>query len=156
MMDLPINNSRRRSARCGKLFLAFLALSLPSATLVTCQDKVIKKAPIQQTDASSGKAMYTSYCAACHGTDGKGDGPASSELKVTPVNLTLLAKNNHGEFPSEHVWAVLHFGTKARAHGTSDMPIWGDLLSALEPNDSIKQELRISNLVSYIKSIQAK
>jgi hypothetical protein len=36
------------------------------------------------------------------------------------------------------------------------MPVWGDLLSALEPNDSIKQEVRISNLVSYIKSIQAK
>jgi hypothetical protein len=50
----------------------------------------------------------------------------------------------------------LHFGTKAAAHGTSEMPVWGDLLRALSPCDSLKEEQRINNLVSHIKSLQAK
>jgi|SRR5271165_2139565 len=139
------------------------ALCVTAAALLFClspsakaQDKSIKKVPITQTDASSGQAMFASYCAACHGASGKGDGPAASEFKVKPADLTLLAKNNHGEFPSDHVWAVLHFGAKAPAHGTSGMPVWGELMRALEPNESMKQEQRIHNLVSYLQTIQAK
>jgi len=71
------------------------------------QDKVIKKAPVGQSDPSSGKAMYASYCAPCHSASGKGGGPAGSEFKVAPANLTPLTKNNHGEFPSSHLWANL-------------------------------------------------
>ena len=33
---------------------------------------VIKHVPVSATSAASGKEMFTSYCAACHGTDGKG------------------------------------------------------------------------------------
>lgn len=137
------------------LFLV-AALLLPLAGVVRAQDKVIKKAPIQQTDPSSGQAMYAGYCAACHGPSGKGDGPAASQLKVPPTNLTLLAKNNHGEFPSNHVWTVLHSGSDVRAHGYSDMPVWVDRLHALEPNETLKDEARIANLVSYVKTLQAK
>jgi hypothetical protein len=36
------------------------------------------------------------------------------------------------------------------------MPVWGDLLRAMEPYDSLKEEQRIANLVHYIKSLQAK
>ena len=58
------------------------ALLLTSATapVAMAQDKVIKKAPMGQSDPSSGKAMYTSYCAPCHGASGKGDGPVASEF----------------------------------------------------------------------------
>jgi hypothetical protein len=70
--------------------------------------------------------------------------------------LTQLAKSNHGQFPSDHVWAILHFGTKSTAHGASEMPVWGDLLRALEHSDTMKEEQRITNLVSYISTLQAK
>ncbi len=144
--------------------LSFLAVLLCSTALLTfgianiamAQDKVIKKAPVQQTDATSGKAMYASYCASCHGPAGKGDGPAASELKTPPVDLTQLAKNNHGDFPSNHVWAILQFGAKAPAHGSSDMPVWGMLFRSLDPNDPVKTNQRIQNLVDYLKSFQAK
>ena len=35
---------------------------------------------------------YTNYCAACHGLDGKGNGPMASELKGVPTNLTTLTE----------------------------------------------------------------
>jgi mono/diheme cytochrome c family protein len=140
----------------GLLSLTLLPMMFALTNVAGAQEKVIEKAPVHQSDPSSGHAMYVSYCAACHGPDGKGNGPAASEFKVPPTDLTLLAKKNHGEFPSDHVWAVLHFGTKARAHGTSTMPVWGDLLHSLDPSDSSKEELRIANLVSYLKTLQAK
>jgi mono/diheme cytochrome c family protein len=148
-------SARPFAALRGSLFAAAVAVLFLAGTAQS-QDKTIRRAPITQTDASSGQAMFASYCAACHGASGKGDGPAASEFKVKPADLTQLAKNNHGEFPSDHVWAILHFGTKAAAHGTSEMPVWGDLLRAMEPYDSLKEEQRIANLVHYIKSLQAK
>jgi mono/diheme cytochrome c family protein len=117
------------------------------------QDKVIKKAPVGQSDPSSGKAMYASYCAPCHSASGKGGGPARSEFKVAPVNLTPLTKNNHGEFPSSHLWAILQFGTPAPAHGSSDMPVWSALFR--DPNDPVRVNRRIQTLVDYVKTLQA-
>jgi mono/diheme cytochrome c family protein len=155
MFSLTNHSGARTALRLlisGSLAAAFLMFAGDAST----QDKNIKKVPIGQTDASSGKEMFASYCAACHGADGKGNGPAASSFKVPPADLTMLVKNNHGEFPSDHVWAILHFGTKAAAHGSSEMPVWGDVLSGLEPTDTIKQEQRIANLVSYLKTLQAK
>ncbi|MGA2457668.1 MAG: cytochrome c, partial [Terriglobales bacterium] len=77
-----------------KLILIFAALFVLTCT-VAAQDqtqgqpeKTIKHVPIQSTSPVSGKEMYTAYCAACHGTDGKGGGPASGALKIPPTDLT--------------------------------------------------------------------
>jgi len=140
----------------GSLLVASVLLTAGSANLTIAQDKVIKKAPVQQSDPSSGKAMYASYCAACHGPVGKGDGPAASELKMPPADLTQLAKKNNGKFPADHVRAILDFGVKAPAHGTNEMPVWGQLFHGLDQNDQVKVNLRIQNLVEYVKTLQAK
>lgn len=140
----------------GSLLVAGVLLTAGSANITVAQDKVIKKTAVQQSDLSSGKAMFASYCAACHGPSGKGDGPAASELKVAPADLTQLAKKNDGKFPTDHVRSILEFGAKAPAHGSNDMPVWGTLFRALDQNDPAKTNLRIQNLVEYIKTLQAK
>jgi len=86
------------------------------------QTKELKKEPIQMTSAASGSEMYKSYCAACHGKDGKGDGPAATALKAPPSDLTQLAKKNNGKFPADHVAYELRAGV-AGAHGSADMPV---------------------------------
>jgi hypothetical protein len=86
----------------------------------------------------------------------KGTARLPSELKVAPVDLTQLAKNNNGKFPADHLRAILDFGAKAPAHGTNDMPVWGQLFRALDQNDQVKVNIRIQNLVEYVKSLQAK
>ncbi len=151
----------KRMVFCGVALFAAFALTAWSQEKAagTAQEKVIKKVPITHTSAASGEEMYTSYCAACHGKAGKGDGPAASALKTPPPDLTVLAKNNNGKFPSDHVAAVLRFGTPTPAHGAKDMPIWGSLFSSLHArtagSDALVQ-MRIANVTTYIESLQAK
>jgi mono/diheme cytochrome c family protein len=117
----------------------------------------VKNVPVQQTSAASGKQMYTTYCAACHGADARGNGPAAQAMKVPPVDLTTLSKRNGGVFPSAHVSAVLQFGVENPAHGTADMPVWGDLMQTLQSgsrDSSVGVHQRISNLSDYLKTIQ--
>jgi len=111
---------------------------------------------LQQTSAANGKQMFVSYCASCHGANGKGDGPVAASLKMPPPDLTMLSKNNHGEFPDRHILAVLENGTGVPSHGTAEMPVWGPLLARLDRANPDVKHLRISNLTAYLKSIQAK
>ena len=60
---------------------------------------IIKHVPITNAPSNSGKEMFASYCAVCHGTDGKGNGPAASAMKTPPADLTLLAQKNGGKYP---------------------------------------------------------
>jgi mono/diheme cytochrome c family protein len=64
-------NSRRRLVILGSVLLAGALMATGAANVATAQDKVIKNTAIQQTDASSDKVMYSSYCAACHGAAGQ-------------------------------------------------------------------------------------
>ena len=117
--------------------------------------KEVKKEPIGMTSAVSGSEMFNSYCAPCHGKDAKGNGPAATELKNPPANLTQLAKKNNGKFPADHVASVLRSGV-AGAHGSSDMPVWGPLFSAVSGRDDSIVQMRIANLIRYLESLQEK
>jgi mono/diheme cytochrome c family protein len=110
------------------------------------------------TSPASGKQMYVSYCAPCHGVDGKGSGPMASSLVQRPADLSVLSKNNGGKFPSTHVASVLQFGAKNPAHGTAEMPIWGSLFSQMNPPSPQKDlvALRVSNLAQYLQTLQLK
>lgn len=110
--------------------------------------------PVHKTDATSGRQMYTNYCAPCHGTDGRGTGPAAAALKSRPTDLTVLTKNNHGKYPDSHVVAILQFGTETSAHGSEQMPVWGPILGSMNRTNSQEKLLRISNLSHYLESIQ--
>jgi len=115
----------------------------------------IQKVPIQPTTATSGKEMFTTYCAVCHGTGGKGDGPAAAALKKRPPDLTQLARKNNGTFPEVQVANFITGQDVLAAHGSRDMPIWGDLFRYLSPNDQSVIKLRIANLTDYVRAIQA-
>lgn len=114
--------------------------------------KVIK---INRTSPVNGKVMYQSYCASCHGAEGRGNGPAAAAMKTQPTDLTQLARQNQGKFPENHVASVLRFGSSLPAHGSSDMPVWGPLFGKMEPASLQQTSLRISNLTYYLETIQA-
>ena len=131
------------------------ALLVFSASPGNAQTKEVKKEPVKMTSAASGSEMFASYCAPCHGKDAKGDGPAASALKVPPANLTELAKKNNGKFPANHIATDLRSGVSG-AHGSTDMPVWGPLFSKVSSNDEAIVQMRISNLIRYLESLQAK
>jgi mono/diheme cytochrome c family protein len=138
-----------------RLALLF-ALVLTITSLGIAQEKPIKKGPIQPTSPASGAEMYKAYCAVCHGPDGKGSGPAAAELKTKPADLSTLAKRHGGKFPDDYVATVLRFGVTAPAHGSSDMPTWGPLFSSVSGHDKAQVDMRISNLIGYMKTLQEK
>ena len=142
----------------NRIHVAFVAGLLAAAAFGIAQTNTeIRQVPVTPTPAASGKQMYQSYCAVCHGADGRGNGPAAAALKAAPTNLTVLAKQHNGKFPDAHIYSVLQFGVETPAHGTNDMPIWGPALRSLDqasPLPEMQQHLRIANLTNYLKSIQ--
>ncbi|MGA9673144.1 MAG: c-type cytochrome [Terracidiphilus sp.] len=128
-----------------------------SIGLSTAQNPPAKIAiPVVNVSPTDGKQMFTSYCAQCHGVDGRGAGPIASELQKPPADLTRIAKNNGGRFPEARISAVLEFGIASSGNRPSQMPAWGSEFvrrSHLSPND---KELRILNLIRYLESIQAR
>jgi len=123
-----------------------------TALLAQAQTPTIKKVPITPVAASSGQQMFTTYCAACHGKDGRGDGPAAAALKKTPADLTQLTKKNGGKYPENHVMATIR-AADSPVHGSKEMPVWGPLLSSISSSDG-EVQLRISNIVKYIETLQ--
>ncbi len=112
--------------------------------------------PVNKTSPTNGKQMYTSYCAPCHGVDGRGHGPAAGALRAQPTDLTSLAKANHGKYPDTHVLSVVRFGSELPAHGSAEMPVWGPILGRMSQVNSQEKDLRMSNLSRYLETIQAK
>ena len=116
----------------------------------------LKHVPAPATSASSGKEMYKSYCASCHGPSAKGDGPAAAALKSAPTDLTLLTKSNSGKFPAERVMSILRGQATVTAHGNRDMPVWGPVFWHISQGHEAEVQQRIVNLTRYIESLQAK
>lgn len=83
-------------------------------------------AAAQAEDLDVGKAEFQSSCASCHGTDAKGKGPVSNQLKTPPPDLTTLARSNNGVFPANAIYETIHGSKAIPAHGTSEMPVWGE------------------------------
>jgi mono/diheme cytochrome c family protein len=104
-------------------------------------------------DSLVGKDSFEAYCASCHGSGGRGDGPVAPALKRAPADLTGLAGRNNDVYPRERVKAVLTgAGRTVAAHGTTEMPIWGPLFRAFESDARVR--VRIDNLVRYVETLQ--
>ena len=134
-----------------RTFVAAVVVALSTAGL-HAQTKVVKE-PMKRTSASNGKQMFESYCAACHGKDAKGTGPAASALKKTPADLTRIAARNGGTFPDVKVKRFIEGLDEVPAHGSRDMPMWGELFREMDRGTS---EIRVQALNDYLKSLQQK
>jgi mono/diheme cytochrome c family protein len=122
--------------------------------LVAFAAPAIDEIPV--TYIPSGESMYKQYCAACHGSDATGDGPAAFTLKTPPADLTTLTVRNMGIFPRAYVENILRFGPGLKAHGSSEMPTWGSIFQLIENNNENAVSQRIKNLTDYIASLQKK
>lgn len=133
---------------------AVFASSLAFALLAGNPQSSFGQPPLPPTPVGGGEEMYLSYCAACHGRDGRGDGPAVAALKTPAQDLTSLAKANNGKFPGERVKASIRGDLLVVAHGSKDMPVWGPLFRYLGGGSRGEVNVRIDNLTRYIQSLQ--
>jgi len=91
-------------------------------------------------DAKAGKAKYDSLCGGCHGTSGKGDGPAAGGLNPKPQDHT------NGKHMNTLTDQYLFDITKNGGVGVKKsplMPAWGN---TLKDDD-------VWNLAAYIRSL---
>lgn len=102
-----------------------------------------------------GPDLFHSYCAACHGADAKGGGPAAAALKTRVPDLTTISKNHGGTFPAKRIERVISGDEIITAHGSRDMPIWGSIFHQVE-RDRDFGNVRLHNVTKYIESIQQK
>jgi len=144
--------------RIGKLISMFAVLMLLAiaARAQNQPQKVIKHVPVAATSPSSGEEMYKAYCAVCHGVDGKGKGPAADALKVPPTDLTMLSKNNGSKYPALKVAATIRGEANLPAHGSREMPVWGQLFWTMSKGHESEVQQRVVNLNKYIEGMQAK
>lgn len=102
-------------------------------------------------DVERGREIYRQHCAACHGTDAKGNGPTAAALKKAPPDLTAIQKKGE-PFPFDEVMSVIDGEKSTVAHGTREMPVWGTIFRRVK--GEMLAQLDIYMLTKYIESIQ--
>jgi mono/diheme cytochrome c family protein len=154
MSERSEKHARHRLAVAGLIVLIWFA-ALGSTARLQTTGSTLPPLVIKSLD---GRDLFRFYCATCHGTTATGDGPAASALKNAPPNLTLLARRSGGVFPRERIRATIAGDDSlkpASAHGSREMPVWGPIFRALDPDDRYAS-VRIDNLVKFLESIQMK
>lgn len=102
-----------------------------------------------------GPDLYRAHCAPCHGIDGKGNGPVAPALKDPLPDLTTIAKRNGGLFPVGHVRNIIAGTDVMIAHGSREMPIWGEIFHQVQ-DDRDYGNVRLQNVMDYLRSMQQK
>jgi cytochrome c oxidase cbb3-type subunit 3 len=95
-------------------FVAFQLLSKPAGP----PPPEVAKDPL----LSRGRLIYLARCAACHGNDGRGDGPIAASLIGPPVGNFTIETWKHGDRP-EQVLSVIRQGVP-----NTRMDGWGKVL----------------------------
>lgn len=132
-----------------------LATCLTIVALCGCQSMRADHRNIEQL---SGEELYERLCSSCHGVKGHGDGPVAPLIKGRVPNLTILARMQGGEFPTEDIRRSIDGRWDRRAHGARDMPVWGwqlyDMSSANDAQERAQVDSMIDRLVNYLASVQ--
>ena len=90
--------------------------------------------PRDQTSIERGKNLFKTYCIACHGSLGLGDGPAAIGLNPKPPNLVKMA----GHHPDGDIaWKI--------ENGRGAMPAWKGRL----------KEKEIWDLTNFIQTLSS-
>jgi mono/diheme cytochrome c family protein len=106
----------------------------------------------------SGAELFERFCAACHGPEGRGDGPVARDLATAVPDLTQIGRRAGGRFPADAVRDTIDGRSPVLAHGTRTMPVWGYELWVEEGADiTAERDARelLRRLVAYLESIQA-
>ena len=133
----------------ARAIVAFALLGV-SVSVASAQPRVEQRA-IKPTPASDAATMFASYCAPCHGTTAVGNGPAAAALAKAPADLTKISARNGGTFPEVRVKRYIEGADDVAAHGSRDMPMWGDLFRSLNRDTA---QIRIQALSEYLRKLQ--
>jgi mono/diheme cytochrome c family protein len=107
--------------------------------------------------AEIGAPLFAGRCAACHGRQGRGDGPAAVALVKKPADLTAIAARRGGAFPDGEIARFIDGRFDLPAHGSREMPVWGLRFGSDVPDANVGESIgrgNIASLIEHLKSIQ--
>lgn len=81
--------------------------------------------PVKQPDLASGKRLYAENCADCHGSNGDGRGPSSTDLNPPPSNFNDATRLQH--LTPYQFYNAITFGVDGTA-----MPTFSEVISSQE------------------------
>ena len=135
------------------------ALALAAASIAFGACAAVAEPPIDPVLAEMGAEAFPRYCGSCHGLRGEGDGPSAEALRTRPADLTRIAARRGGSFPAGEIARYIDGRFALAAHGSREMPVWGERMGEAIPESSVAEEItrgRIAVLVEYLRSIQRK
>ena len=133
-----------------------ITLLMRTATILTAA-LLATTAGATEVVESSGAENYVRFCAACHGADGRGDGPVADALINGAPDLTLIAQRRNGEFPRDIVRNTIDGRFRIEAHGTVSMPVWGYEFYVTEGAGNFSDDnvdAILDGIVDHLESIQ--
>jgi mono/diheme cytochrome c family protein len=99
----------------------------------------------------TGAALFARYCAACHGAQGRGDGPAAAALATPPADLSRL------DLDVPELMKRIDGTRTIRAHGSAAMPVWGEVFEEEllgEPHARRTALLRLEELARHVHGLR--
>ena len=99
---------------------------------------------------AEGRVLYGRYCASCHGPAADGHGPVASVLTHSPTDLRRLGDRDGRPLDAARIARWIDGREDVAAHGTREMPVWGDRFHA--PEGGI--DPRIRAIVAYLDTLQ--
>ncbi len=107
-------------------------------------------------EVAEGHRYFIQYCASCHGQDGLGDGPVAKSLSRQPANLRKLGDQYGMPLPAHQIAELIDGRDTIRAHGTRDMPVWGERLYEVGQGEKGETGVGqvIAKIIVYLNTIQ--
>lgn len=133
-------------------FIGLLALIFTlGAFMISCESKPPENS--RATQITKGKAHFDQYCASCHSEGGAG--PAADTLEVKPADLSqIISRRKSKEFPVMEIARYIDGRQFVAAHGTREMPIWGEVFAQQEELSETEIKGKLGELIAYLISIQ--
>ena len=117
---------------------------------------VSKTALSANDEVAEGHRYFIQYCASCHGQDGLGDGPVAKSLSRPPANLRMLGDKYGMPLPAHRIAELIDGRDSARAHGSHEMPVWGEKLYEVGQGERGEYGIGevIGKIIAYLDTIQ--
>ena len=124
---------------------------MPFSVLVLAAGLLLLSAHAVDAAPPAGELFYRRYCAACHGVEGRGDGPASAALSPRPTDLTRIDSS------VPELMRQIDGRRTIRPHGTAAMPVWGEVFEQSlieEPHKQRTALLTVQILADYVHRLR--